>query len=396
MPLKSPLSRSLYICSTCLRNLQTQGRSRSSPRWEAPLSRDFSTTRPFAQQTPIRTIRDVAELRLYRNGLRRDYLNGQRGRVGLVPTLGALHEGHIALARTAAEENDHVIVTIYLNPTQFGLSEDLASYPRTWDDDLAKLQSLNNELQSSSTAKGSITAVFAPTTRTMYPTLPPTSDPLGHGSFVSISPIGQLLEGASRPVFFRGVATVCMKLFNLVQAEHVYFGQKDAQQAAVIRRMVKDFHIDTEVHVCPTIREADGLALSSRNVYLGSRRRRAATALVRMLRSIEGRYRKEAMRTRDALLDPYGKMVGAMQRRAPGIEGQEVRYVFDYVSLADPETMEEVEVVDPERGALLSSAMLMLPVEDLKDGEDPGEGEGVKRTVRLIDNIILPPLTKIS
>ncbi|KAL9054395.1 MAG: hypothetical protein Q9162_004197 [Coniocarpon cinnabarinum] len=357
----------------------------------------FSTTASINQSSaPIRTIREVPELRQYRNDLRRAYLNGNKGSLGFVPTLGALHDGHIALARRAAFENDHVIVSIYLNPTQFGVTEDLGTYPRTWDEDLSKLRSLNDELQASKHAKGKVDVVFAPTTSMMYPTLPPSSDPNGDGSFVTITPIARLLEGAARPVFFRGVATVCMKLFNLVQAERAYFGQKDAQQVALIQRMVKDFHLDTEVRVCPTEREADGLAMSSRNVYLGSRRRKAAMALIRMLRSIEGRYMKEAMRTRGALLDPYARMSGVIQQRAPGVEGQEVKYMIDYVSLTDSETMEEIDVVDPERGATLSSAMLMLPLEGLKDGEDPGEADGYKRTVRLIDNIVLPPLTKIT
>jgi pantoate--beta-alanine ligase len=157
--------------------------------------------------------------------------------------MGALHEGHASLVRHAAAENTDVFVTIYVNPTQFGLNEDLASYPKTWEADMSVLEKLNEELASA--GQGRVTAVFAPTTKTMYPTLPPDSSIPGVGSFIEMRPLGQLLEGASRPVFFRGVATVCMKLFNICAPDRVYFGQKDVQQTRVIRRLLKDFHLDS-------------------------------------------------------------------------------------------------------------------------------------------------------
>lgn len=206
---------------------------------------------------------DVASLRRAR---RQSLFQGQT--LGFVPTMGALHEGHLSLVRQAAAENNHVCVSIYVNPTQFGVNEDLSSYPRTWNADLAKLDALCHELRRDA-SMGQITTVFAPKSSEMYPNLPPSSEIEGHGSFVNISPLSSILEGASRPVFFRGVATVVMKLLNIVQPERVYFGQKDIQQTYVVRRMVEDFHLDTLVRVGPTVREEDGLALAHAMFTLG-------------------------------------------------------------------------------------------------------------------------------
>lgn len=301
--------------------------------------------------------------------------------------MGALHDGHLSLIRQAAEENSSVFVSIYVNPTQFGLNEDLDSYPKTWDRDVQLLTALNKELEAGS-AHGRIKAIFAPTTKTMYPTLPPTSDPAGHGSFVTITPLGSLLEGASRPVFFRGVATVCMKLFSIIMPERVYFGQKDIQQTAVIRRMVKDFHLHTEVRIGHTAREEDGLALSSRNVYLGQRRRKNAIVLRRTLQEAEQQF-ANGRRKRKDILQPaieLARSVAAEQASLP--PRQRACFEVDYISLADLDTLEEIEEVDISRGAILSGAIKMQPVEDPGDSEDCGLGGGTS-TVRLIDNIIL-------
>lgn len=328
-------------------------------------------------------IRDVAPLR----SLRREILlNGQT--LGLVPTMGALHQGHISLVRAAAEENSKVIVSIYVNPTQFGVNEDLDSYPQTWDADLRQLKELDSMLEKES--KGRIEAIFAPTTKTMYPTVPPDSTLPGTGSFVTITPLGQLLEGKTRPVFFRGVATVCMKLFNIVQADRVYFGQKDGQQTVVIKRMVKDFHLNTEVRVIPTEREPDGLAMSSRNVYLGERRRQAGIVLSRALRAAENAY-KMGRRNRDEIL-AFSWDVTNRATLEQDTKDKHERALFevDYISLADPETLEEVETVDAARGAMLSGAIKMLPLEETRPGEVLGLGED-NVPVRLIDNIPLLP-----
>ncbi|KAI9721933.1 MAG: hypothetical protein M1812_001890 [Candelaria pacifica] len=333
----------------------------------------------------INVFRLVADLRQHRKQL---LSSGKT--VGLVPTMGALHAGHFALIRQAAQENTNVFVSVYVNPTQFGVNEDLESYPRTWDADIKMLEKLDQEFAASSPQLGRISAVFAPTTKTMYPTLPPSSEVTGQGSFVTITPLGAILEGSSRPVFFRGVATVCMKLFNITTPDKAYFGQKDIQQTIVIKRMVKDFWLDTEVQIAPTVREADGLAMSSRNVYLGKRRRGVALLLSRMLVLAEERYAL-GMRTRADILGPaleLAQSMAAEQFRLP----PSIRATFEviYFSLANPDTLEEVDPVDGNDGAILSGAVKMLPVEEPQPGEDCGLGDG-NSPVRLIDNIVLKP-----
>ncbi|QIW99374.1 hypothetical protein AMS68_004892 [Peltaster fructicola] len=300
--------------------------------------------------------------------------------------MGALHAGHVSLVRQAAAENSHVFVTIYVNPTQFGVNEDLNSYPKTWDSDMKQLEALDSEL--SNTTGGRVEAVFAPTTKAMYPTLPPDSTLPGTGSFVTITPLASLLEGKSRPVFFRGVATVCMKLFNIVQPERVYFGQKDAQQCVVIKRMVKDFHLNTEVRVLPTERESDGLAMSSRNVYLGERRRRAGIVLSRALRAAADAYAAGKLK-RDQILAQAWDVTNQSRVEQDALGPLErVKIEVDYISLADPDSLEEIEEVDVERGALLSGAVKMMPLEEVSRDERLGLG-GDKVPVRLIDNIVL-------
>ncbi|KAF1846693.1 Nucleotidylyl transferase [Cucurbitaria berberidis CBS 394.84] len=350
--------------------------------------RCLSTSSPFrspsvpASETHV--FHHVAPLREFRRHL---LLNKRT--VGLVPTMGALHEGHVSLVRHAAAENTDVFVTIYVNPTQFGLNEDLASYPKTWESDLQILHDIDKELASA--GQGRVTAVFAPNTKTMYPTLPPDSAIPGVGSFIEMRPLGQLLEGASRPVFFRGVATVCMKLFNICTPDRAYFGQKDIQQTCVIRQLIKDFHLDMDLRIIPTSREPDGLALSSRNVYLGARRRNVGIVLNQALRKAEAQY-KAGKRLRGDILWPavdHGdKTVLEQDTLEPS---KRAKFQIDYLSLADPDTMEEVDHVDETRGAILSGAVKMLPVEEPQEGEELGVGGG-QIPVRLIDNIVLDPI----
>lgn len=307
--------------------------------------------------------------------------------VGFVPTMGALHQGHLALIRQAVQENTHVYVSIYVNPTQFGANEDFGSYPQTLSADLKQLRSLTTEFWNDDSL-GQITAVFTPTTQDMYPGLKPTSEVDGHGSFVTITPLSSRLEGASRPVFFRGVATVCMKLFNIVQPDTVYFGQKDVQQTYVIKRMVDDFHLNTQVRVVPTARENDGLAMSSRNVYLGKRRRKVAPVLVRALRAVRVGF-TNGVTSREQLLSAAHSVVGeelAKQRALPPMWRS--LFEVDYFSLADREHLTELDNVNPAHGAVLSGAIKMLPVEEAQEDEDLGTGDG-KTTVRLIDNLRL-------
>ncbi|KAG5969961.1 hypothetical protein E4U58_000877 [Claviceps cyperi] len=336
--------------------------------------------------TQIRVLRTVDDVRKWRKPLLIDHRS-----VGLVPTMGALHEGHLALIRAAARENHHVVVSIYVNPAQFGIREDLASYPVTWETDTAALAKLDGELADEGANLGRVSAVFAPTTPDMYPSGFPGQEVDSKGSFVTITPVGEVLEGASRPTFFRGVATVCMKLFNVVQPERVYFGQKDVQQTLVIRRMVQDLMVPTEVVVCPTERESDGLALASRNVYLGTRRRKVGLVLYRALRAAENAYcGGEAQTSRAAILGAAQAVCdGVLQAQKDMKPSERALFDIDYLSLADPDSLQELDEVDPRRGAILSGAVKMLPVEDSQEGEDLGHSGGP--AVRLIDNINLPP-----
>jgi pantoate--beta-alanine ligase len=187
------------------------------------------------------------------------------GSVGLVPTMGAFHDGHLSLFRAARAENEQVVVSLFLNPAQFGQDEDLASYPR------------DEERDSALAEEAGVDLLFAPSADEIYPP--------GFQTWVEVEKLGRVLEGEHRPGHFRGVATICLKLFNLVHPQRAYFGQKDAQQAAVLKRLVSDLAVDVEIRVLPTVRDADGLALSSRNAYLSPEEREQALTLPRALRA---------------------------------------------------------------------------------------------------------------
>ena len=332
--------------------------------------------KPFQVYEAIPNLREV----------RRDALL-KRESVGFVPTMGALHDGHLSLIRQAAAENNQVYVSIFVNPTQFGVNEDLASYPRDLPQDLGKLAALCTEFNEDA-GMGRLSTVFTPKTTSMYPNLPPTSEVDGKGSFVTITPLSSVLEGASRPIFFRGVATVVMKLLNIVRPERVYFGQKDIQQTYVVRRMVEDFHLDTQVRVGNTVREPDGLALSSRNVYLGSRRRRVATVLLKALTSVQDAYFSGSRRREDLLAAALEVTNAAQEMERKLAPHERACFEVDYFSLADPRTMDELFEAESADGAILSGAIKMLPVEDPQEGEHAGLGGGTT-TIRLIDNIRL-------
>ena len=258
------------------------------------------------------------------------------GSVGLVPTMGALHEGHLSLVRHARAGDDTVVVSIFVNPTQFGPSEDFARYPRDPDRDLALLREVGTDL------------VFMPPVEEIYPQ--------GFDTYVEVGKLAQVLEGAKRPTHFRGVATVVAKLFSIVQPHRAYFGQKDAQQLAVIRRLTRDLDLPVEVVGLPTVREPDGLAMSSRNVYLSAEERKAALALYRSLEAAQELWRSGV---RDASL---------IRRRMREVLAAEPLARVDYVSVADAETLEELETVN-------SPALVSLAVRIGK--------------TRLIDNVTL-------
>ena len=205
----------------------------------------------------MRTLRTIAEIRdaLPRKG------------VGLVPTMGALHAGHVALFSAARRESDVVVASIFVNPAQFGAGEDFERYPRDGEADAAVAEAAGVDF------------LFVPTTAEMYPE--------GFDTWVEVESLSAGLEGDARPGHFRGVATVCLKLFNIVRPDRAYFGQKDAQQAAVVEQLVADLNLELEIRVVPTVREEDGLAVSSRNAYLSAEEREAAAALPKALRAGE-------------------------------------------------------------------------------------------------------------
>jgi pantoate--beta-alanine ligase len=261
-----------------------------------------------------------------------------KGTFGLVPTMGALHDGHASLIRCARTECDRVGVSIFVNPSQFGPGEDLEKYPKTIRQDLDLMEKLG------------VALVFTPRAQEMYPP--------GYQTWIEVEHVTGPLEGRCRPGHFRGVATVVAKLFNAFLPDKAYFGQKDAQQVVVIRRMVQDLNFPVEIVVCPTVREPDGLAMSSRNTYLGPEERRAATVLYRALLSARNGYDK-GEREGDALRSLMRAVLGA-----------EPLAEVEYVSAADPATWAEIERVDPGKGVLFSLAVRI--------------GQ-----TRLIDNILL-------
>ncbi len=255
---------------------------------------------------------------------------------GLVPTMGALHEGHLALVRQALAENDRVGVSIFVNPIQFNRRDDLEKYPRPLERDLDMLR-----------AEG-VHVVWTPDEAEMYPA--------GFQTYVSVENVTQVLEGASRPGHFRGVATVVAKLFNVFEPTRAYFGQKDAQQVAVIRQMVRDLAFNLEIIACATLRESDGLAMSSRNVRLGPTERQAAPVLYRALTAAQKEW-QAGRRDAEHLRATMRQIIEAEPLAKP-----------DYVSVADPISLQELK--GPTEEALLSLAVFL--------------GE-----VRLIDNVVI-------
>ena len=242
---------------------------------------------------------------------------------GFVPTMGYLHAGHLSLVQLSLAGNDKTAVSIYVNPTQFAPTEDLNSYPRNLAGDLALLEEAGVDL------------VFTPGDALMYPP--------GFQTTVSLSQVTQPLEGSSRPTHFAGVATVVAKLFNIVQPTRAYFGQKDAQQTIVLRQMVRDLNFNLEMIIGPTGREADGLAMSSRNAYLSEADRAAAPVLYQALSTAQTAV-ANGERSGNALREMMRAMITAVPQAR-----------IDYVSAADPHTLEELEVV--EDGVLLSTAV---------------------------------------
>jgi pantoate--beta-alanine ligase len=256
--------------------------------------------------------------------------------LGLVPTMGALHEGHLSLVRAAKAQCDLVVVSIFVNPLQFGPNEDLAKYPRNFDRDRGLL------------AKEGADFIFAPSVEEMYPP--------GAVTYVTVEGLSDKLCGRSRPGHFRGVTTVVSELFNIVEPGRAFFGQKDAAQSTIIRRMVRDLNIPVGVVVCPIVREPDGLAMSSRNAYLDAGQRKSALVLYRSLTAVQERF-DQGERKAHELIDAGNQTLA-----------HEPLVRLDYFEIVDPETLDPVD--DLSRGGLVAVAAFV-------------------GNVRLIDNIVL-------
>jgi pantoate--beta-alanine ligase len=257
--------------------------------------------------------------------------------LGFVPTMGALHGGHLSLVRAAKARSGVVAVSIFVNPLQFGPTEDLAKYPRTFDSDREQL------------AKEAVDILFAPTAEEMYPA--------GAVTYITVEGLSEKLCGKSRPGHFRGVATVVAKLFHIVEPDLAFFGQKDAAQATIIRRMVRDLNLPIEMVVCPIVREPDGLAMSSRNAYLNPQERNSALVLNRSLTEVKNRF--DQGERNPAKLIAAGKQLLT----------QEPRVRLDYLEIVHPDTL------DPAKN-LSGSALVAV--------------SAVVGSTRLIDNILLP------
>jgi pantoate--beta-alanine ligase len=276
----------------------------------------------------MQVINTIAEMRKLRRQLSEP--------VGFVPTMGYFHEGHLSLVRQARKENPTVVVSIFVNPTQFGPDEDFQDYPRDLNRDLELLE------------REKVDIVFVPSEEEMYPR--------DFNSWVDVEKVTERLEGASRPEHFRGVATICAKLLNIIQPTRAYFGQKDAQQAVVIKKMVADLNMNLEIIIMPTVRESNGLAMSSRNIYLNPEERQAATVLFKALSLA-----RELWQGGEKDADKIRHQMTSMIQKEPLAR-------IDYVSIADANTLEELKKID-------CPAIVFLAVRIGK--------------TRLIDNVIL-------
>jgi pantoate--beta-alanine ligase len=258
-------------------------------------------------------------------------------KIGFVPTMGALHEGHLSLVRRSKQENDITVVSIFVNPIQFGPNEDFNRYPRDFEGDFNKLQ---NE---------GVDILFYPDIASIYPE--------GYSTYVEVKGLSDKLCGAFRPGHFKGVATIVTKLFNIVKPKRAYFGQKDYQQSVIIRRMVKDLNLDVEIIVCPTVREEDGLAMSSRNSYLSGKEREAATIIYKTLTKASELIQSgiiDGVRIKNFMMEEI--------KKEPAVSS------IDYVGVYDPETLDEIDIIKSE--VVLAAAIFI-------------------GKTRLIDNIIV-------
>ncbi|MDP4094635.1 MAG: pantoate--beta-alanine ligase [Bacillota bacterium] len=279
----------------------------------------------------MRTIEKISDLKAI---IKSQKVSGKS--IGFVPTMGYLHEGHLSLVKHAADENDFVVMSIFVNPTQFGPNEDLDKYPRNLDGDMQLAE------------QAGVDVIFLPKVSEMYPE--------GYKTYISVEKITERLCGKSRPGHFRGVATVVCKLFNIVEPDKAYFGEKDAQQVVVIKQMVRDLNMGLEIVPCPIVREADGLALSSRNTYLTKGQRNSALVLSTSL-----------FHARDMIKNGERRVNAILDYLKKNISSEEAANI-DYIEIVDADTLEPLNVV--EKRVLIALAV--------KFG-----------TTRLIDNVIV-------
>jgi len=281
----------------------------------------------------MQVIRHITEMQALAESLRK-----QGKRIGVVPTMGYLHEGHVSLIKLAREKNDVVITTLFVNPTQFGPSEDFERYPRNFERDQEVADQAGTDV------------LFSPENDEMYPA--------GYATFVEIEGVSSMLEGRFRPTHFRGITTVVAKLLSITKPHEAVFGRKDAQQAFLVKKMVKDLNLDVQILVAPTVRERDGLALSSRNAYLTQDERSRATALYRSLQYAEKRV-SQGERSASRLRSEMAEILSASRPAK-----------VDYVAFVNPESFKEVELLEPP------SVLVALAV--------------WFGSTRLIDNILIP------
>ncbi len=268
--------------------------------------------------------------------------------VGFVPTMGALHEGHLSLVRAATASHNPVVVSIFVNPAQFGPKEDFSKYPRQIEKDAAMLEAAG------------VDYIFVPEAAEIYPP--------NFKTYVAVEGLGDRLEGKSRPGHFRGVTTVVLKLLEIVQPVAAYFGRKDAQQARILRQMARDFNLDAEIAVQPIVREPDGLAMSSRNAYLNSEERRAATSLSRALAAAA------------ACIESGERNTAALVEFTRSIIAAETLVRPDYIEMVNEDTFEPVAVIGAQSLLLIAAYV--------------GSSGGSGRSTRLIDNLLVTPEAK--
>ena len=331
----------------------------------------------MSQSFSVKVLRDVSSMRELRSSL--------SDSISLVPTMGMLHSGHMSLIRLAAAQTDSVIVSIYVNPTQLA-TEERKAYPSVLKEDLTLLERVDGELCLQ--GQGRIKGVFAPKDEEMYPNMSPADASKILGSHVIISPLVEKLEGADRPFHFVGVATICLKLFNVIKPQKAIFGEKDFQQTVTIKRLVMDFLMDIEIVVGVTIREADGLAISSRNMFLGSRRRKIAAVLWTALSEGAKALREGECRGQNIIekCELEVKRVQTLQEELGSAE--RVRLHTHCFRLSDVNTLEDIEEMSAGQRALLSGALQILPIEQNLPVETGSQYDAMD-SIRLIDSMVL-------